>query len=525
MKDRDTGEVLGDLVEEGQTLLVAAGGKGGRGNARFATSTNRAPRRADPGAKGDQRDLALELKLLADVALVGLPNAGKSTLIAAISAARPKIADYPFTTLVPHLGVVSWERFRTFVAADVPGLIEGAHEGHGLGIRFLRHVERSRLLVHLVDAAALGDADPNAEAEKAVATIEHELASFQPELARASGSSSATERRRGLSRAGRRPSPRRPRGAASRSSRSRPRRARASSRSSRISARGSTRSPPGRTPRGDGRPVPRTLTHRGLRRLVRPGPPRAPRPRRGGAPRSLSRRDPLRARVPAAAQAVQPSAPRHHRFAMLALALEAYPALLLSDFEVARGGTTYTIETLRHLRAARARPKSSSSSGPTRSQIATWRSWRELLDEFRLAVVEREGFPPSRPRARAARVGLQPVGETIFFARQRTGYNFLHVVKARHPRGEDLSGSLPRRASARICESTPCTVSREASGSPGGADGRPHRGDAAARRDARRRSAQEPRAAADPALDERLTAQLKKGVAALLDKKADEKRG
>ncbi|HMA29394.1 MAG TPA: GTPase, partial [Thermoanaerobaculia bacterium] len=152
-------------------------------NARFATSTNRAPRRADPGRKGEQRDLALELKLLADVALVGLPNAGKSTLISAISAARPKIADYPFTTLVPNLGVVSWERFRTFVAADVPGLIEGAHEGHGLGIRFLKHVERSRLLVHLVDAAALGDADPTAEAEKAISTIERELASFQPELA------------------------------------------------------------------------------------------------------------------------------------------------------------------------------------------------------------------------------------------------------------------------------------------------------------------------------------------------------
>lgn len=178
-----TGEILGDLVEEGQTLLVAPGGKGGKGNARFATSTNRTPRRADPGGEGVRRDLALELKLLADVALVGLPNAGKSTLIAAISAARPKIADYPFTTLVPHLGVVSWERFRTFVAADVPGLIEGAHAGHGLGIRFLRHVERSRLLAHLVDAASLDANDPIADAEKTIATIEHELASFQPELA------------------------------------------------------------------------------------------------------------------------------------------------------------------------------------------------------------------------------------------------------------------------------------------------------------------------------------------------------
>ncbi|HEX7615571.1 MAG TPA: GTPase ObgE [Thermoanaerobaculia bacterium] len=180
---KGTGEILGDLVEEGQTLLVAPGGKGGKGNARFATSTNRTPRRADPGGEGLHLELALELKLLADVALVGLPNAGKSTLIAAISAARPKIADYPFTTLVPNLGVVSWERFRTFVAADVPGLIEGAHEGHGLGIRFLKHVERSRLLVHLVDAASLDANDAAADAEKTIATIEHELASFQPELA------------------------------------------------------------------------------------------------------------------------------------------------------------------------------------------------------------------------------------------------------------------------------------------------------------------------------------------------------
>lgn len=178
-----TGETLGDLTVDGQTLVVAKGGRGGRGNARFATPTNRTPRRADPGGKAETRELALSLKLLADVAIVGLPNAGKSTLIAAISAARPKIAAYPFTTLVPHLGVVSWGRFRTFVAADIPGLIEGAHEGHGLGIRFLKHVERSRLLCHLVDASALDPSHAAEDAERAIAVLEREIAAFDPRLA------------------------------------------------------------------------------------------------------------------------------------------------------------------------------------------------------------------------------------------------------------------------------------------------------------------------------------------------------
>jgi GTPase len=171
--------LLADLSEEGQRVLVAKGGRGGMGNARFATATNRAPRKVQPGEPGEIKDLRLELKLLADVGLVGFPNAGKSTMIARISAARPKIADYPFTTLVPNLGVVRISADRSFVVADVPGLIEGAHRGQGLGHQFLRHLERTKVLVHLVDISGATGRDPVEDLD----TVRKELELFQPTLA------------------------------------------------------------------------------------------------------------------------------------------------------------------------------------------------------------------------------------------------------------------------------------------------------------------------------------------------------
>lgn len=179
LKDAETGEVLVDLAEPGQEMLVLKGGRGGQGNARFATSTHKAPRFAQPGEPGEERWLRLELKLMADVGLLGLPSVGKSSFIAKVSAARPKIADYPFTTLVPNLGVVPYKDYRSFVLADIPGIIEGAHAGAGLGHRFLRHVERTRLLLHMLDLSWMPERDPIREFEM----INCELASFSQELA------------------------------------------------------------------------------------------------------------------------------------------------------------------------------------------------------------------------------------------------------------------------------------------------------------------------------------------------------
>ncbi len=177
--DVETGDLIFDFTENGQRFLAAKGGKGGWGNVHFATPTKRAPKYHYTGRVGEEKELQLELKLIADVGLLGFPNAGKSTLISVISAARPKIADYPFTTLEPNLGVVDIGDFRTFVVADVPGLIEGAHDGAGLGDRFLRHLERTKILLHLVDVSSLSGRDPIKDYE----IINREVASFNPDLA------------------------------------------------------------------------------------------------------------------------------------------------------------------------------------------------------------------------------------------------------------------------------------------------------------------------------------------------------
>ncbi len=178
IKDAVTEEILADLDTEGMVAVIVRGGRGGQGNSHFATATRQVPRFAQPGEEGEERSLILELKLLADVGLIGLPNAGKSTLISVISSARPKIADYPFTTLIPNLGVVKHEKYRSFVVADIPGIIGGAHKGVGLGFQFLRHVERTSILLHLVDISEQGNGDPAGN----LLAINNELALYRADL-------------------------------------------------------------------------------------------------------------------------------------------------------------------------------------------------------------------------------------------------------------------------------------------------------------------------------------------------------
>ena len=179
IRDAASGEILKDFTKAEETFLIARAGRGGRGNARFATSTLQAPRHAEPGQTGEERWLLLELKLMADVGIIGFPNVGKSTLISKIPAVRPKIADYPFTTLVPHLGVVSFSNHKPFVVADIPGIISGAHKGAGLGLRFLRHIERTSLLLHLLDISGSGPRGPIRD----YLALNRELSLFSPQLA------------------------------------------------------------------------------------------------------------------------------------------------------------------------------------------------------------------------------------------------------------------------------------------------------------------------------------------------------
>jgi len=178
IKDSNSDEIIYDLKQKGEKYIIVKGGKGGKGNARFASSTNQAPREFEEGIEGGEKNLKLELKLLADIGIVGFPNAGKSTLISRISAAKPKIADYPFTTLIPNLGVVSYAEHKTFVVADIPGLIEGAHTGAGLGINFLKHIERTTILLYMIDISPMEDKDPVAQFD----VLKNELNKFSPDL-------------------------------------------------------------------------------------------------------------------------------------------------------------------------------------------------------------------------------------------------------------------------------------------------------------------------------------------------------
>ena len=400
---RDDGEhvQVADLTEDGERVMLAKGGLGGQGNAPFATSTNRAPRRFQPGLPGEEKDLRLHLKLLADVGLVGFPNAGKSTMISRISAARPKIADYPFTTLAPNLGVVGLSGDRSFVVADVPGLIEGAHDGHGLGHRFLSHLERTKVLVHLVDVSSPSGRDPVSDFDVITRELElfpgrdasgerladkpmlvaankidalddpERLARLEAHLGRlgvplfavsaATGEGmdvlarSGVARGRGVARARRGGSADRHRGGMTLAAR--------------IGILGGTLDPIH---------VGHLETALAARQAL-----------------ALDRVIVLPSRVPPHRQH-QPVASRYHRFAMAALAVDGVDGLSVSDIELRAPEPSYTADTLERFRESSGLPASQIffiTGADAFAEIETWHRYPEVLDLSHFVVVSRPGCP------------------------------------------------------------------------------------------------------------------------------------
>ncbi len=459
-----------DLTIPGQRVLVAKGGRGGLGNARFVSATNRAPRKVQPGEPGEERRLKLQLKLLADVGLVGFPNAGKSTLISRASAARPKIADYPFTTLTPNLGVVRLSDDRTFVVADVPGLIEGAHEGHGLGHQFLRHVERSAVLVHVVDVSGASGRDPVADLD----TVLRELSLFdaglldKPQLVAANKIDALDEPERLAAAAGARG---RARAALPGDFGRRRHRCGPAARSRLAARRGGTGG--GAAP-GVGR---RRHLVGGCRSLMpaRLGllggtfdPVHEGHMAAGRAARAALGLDHVQlvpARTPPH-RAVGPGTSTPHRFAMAAIAALEEPGWTVSDAELERAGPSFTYDTLQaaHDRGFNASQIFFITGADAFAEIATWSRYPEVLDLAHFVVVTRPGsslaglaerLPALAPRIRRApEPGRRPGPDAerrpdcatdIVLVDAATPDVSSTVIRARAARGYSLAGLVPPR--------------------------------------------------------------------------------